>query len=217
MSLTPSAYGKIAVVTCFLASIGDFLVTSLIGFLYKNYNSLTDSQSYLGTFDSPVAVYMNTWEVLLGLLLVTCAYCLFKVGLFKTRMQKFAIWLLVIYGIGEGIGSGLFSFNHIKGELTTQGWFHSIFSGIGITAMVMLSFVLPIIFRKDFFPRARKIFLWYAMTGMVFILLCFLSRIHFLRFVGLWQRLYLITYYLMLITLTLRVSKATVNKSGLLS
>ena len=69
-------FATIALITSIVAAIGDFAVTTIIGLQYKDYNSLTDSQSDLGTYDSPVAIYMNTWEVILGLLLLSCAWCL---------------------------------------------------------------------------------------------------------------------------------------------
>jgi len=209
MSSSTIAYNKVAVIVSWIVTVGDFLVTTIIGLFYKNYNSLTNSQSYLGTYDSPVALYMNIWEVMLGLLLLTCTWSLYKTGFFKTLMQKFALWLLAAYGIGEGIGSGLFPFNHINHELTTTGWFHSIFSGIGITAMVILSFVLIKLFPKKISYRLNKTFVLCAIAGMVFITLCLLSRKDFIGFVGLWQRLYLVAYYFMLITLTVHVSRAT--------
>lgn len=207
----PAQYSKIALVTSCIACIGDFFVISIIGFLYKDYNSLTDSQSDLGTYNSPVAIYMNTWEVLLGLLLLACAWSLYKTGFFKSRLQKFALWLLVIYAIGEGIGSGLFPFNHVNHQLTATGWVHSIFSGFGIAAMVILSFVFVKLFSGKSYHQLNTYFLLYAIVGMVFIILCLLSRSNFLQYVGLWQRLYLVAYYLMLITLTLHVYRLTMN------
>ena len=203
-----SAYGKIAVITCAFACVGDFVVTTIIGMVYTGYNSLTDSQSYLGTYDSPVAIYMNTWEVVLGLLLLTSTWCLYKTGFFKTGQRKVALCLLAIYAIGEGIGSGVFPFNHVHHELTATGWVHSIFSGIGITAMVALSFMLIKLFPAKMFQRLNKLFVFCAITGFVFIMLCLLSRKNFIEFVGLWQRLYLFAYYVMLIALTVYASKA---------
>ena len=142
-------YGIIAVVTSVVAAVTDFSVTTILGILYKDYNSLTDSQSDLGTYQSPVAKYMNTWELILGLVLLACAWCLYKTGFFKSRLQKLALILLAIYAVGEGIGSGLFPFNHINGALTSTGWVHSIFSGFGITSMVILSFLLVKLFPKQ--------------------------------------------------------------------
>lgn len=203
--MSSSQYSKIAAITCFIATIGDFAITFLIGFLYKSYNFLTDSESNLGNDKSPVAIYMNTWTVLFGLLLITCAWCLFRTDFAKTKLHKLAIWLLIIYSMGEGIGSGLFPYNHVDGQLTTLGWLHSIFSGIGITAMVILSFVLIKLFSKKIFPGLNIAFWFFATTGAVFMLFCVLSRGNFLSDVGLWQRIYVLNYYGMLITLTMHV------------
>ena len=198
-------YGIIAVASSVTAALGDFAVTTIIGLRYRDYNSLIDSQSDLGTYNSPVAIYMNTWEVILGLLLLICAWCLYKTGFFKSSLQKLALILLAIYAVGEGIGSGLFPFNHINGELTSTGWAHSIFSGFGITSMVILSFLLVKLFPKQHSPRLNVLLLFYAVMGAVFIIFCLLSRGNFLHQVGLWQRLYLLAYYAMLITLTLHI------------
>ena len=213
----PTPFSKIALVTCLIACIGDFIVITIIGYLYKDYNSFTDSQSDLGTYNSPVALYMNTWEVLLGLLLLSCCWCLYKTGWFQSRLQKLALWLLVLYAIGEGIGSGLFPFNHVNHQLTGSGWLHSIFSGIGITAMVILSFVLVKLFPKKRSAQMYSYFLSFALMGALFICLCLLSRVHFLRFVGLWQRLYLLAYYFMLTALTLHIFRSAENKPVLFS
>jgi len=209
MQSREAKYGTVALITSIIAAIGDFAVTTIIGLQYKDYNSLTDSQSDLGTFNSPVAIYMNTWEVLLGLLLLTCAWSLYKTGHFQSGRQKLALTLLAIYAIGEGIGSGLFPFNHVNGELTSTGWVHSIFSGFGITSMVILSFLLISLFPKKRSPRLNVLFFFYAVMGAVFILFCLLSRGNFLHQVGLWQRLYLIAYYAMLITLTVYIYRNT--------
>lgn len=206
-------FAALALIISIIAAIGDFAVTTIIGIQYKEYNSLTDSQSDLGTYNSPVAIYMNTWEVILGLLLLTCAWCLYRTGYFCSRTQKLGLILLAIYAIGEGIGSGLFPFNHINGELTSTGWVHSIFSGFGITSMVILSFLLVRLFPGKRSPQLNKLFLFYAIMGAVFIIFCLLSRGNFLHQVGLWQRLYLVAYYGMLITLTAHVYRDTSNFS----
>jgi hypothetical membrane protein len=213
MPFTRSTYSKLAVTLAFAASVGDFVVTFFIGLQYAQYNFLTDSQSDLGTWDSPVAVYMNTWNVTLGIMIIACAICLFRTGFLKTHRERLALWLLAIYGAGEGIGSGLFPFNHVNHELTPVGWVHSIFSGIGITAMIVLSFVLLKAFPRKRSSIMHRILLISAITGMIFILLCLLSRKDFIEDVGLWQRLYLLAYYTMLVALTLGVAKETTRNT----
>lgn len=188
---------------CFIACIGDFAVTSIIGYFYKDYNFLTQSQSYLGTSGSPVAIYMNTWGVIFSVLFVIYAYGLrrtiFKNGLW----QHIAVWLIVIYGVGEGAGSGLFPYNHIGNELTLSGKLHSIFSAIGDIAMVLLPFVLIKVFPKHLFPKLN-LYLWFAgITAPILIIVFLLARQNIVPLKGLWQRLFLLDYYLMLIVLAI--------------
>jgi fucose permease len=49
----------LAAVAGFIAFIGDFLVTIVLGFLYPNYNHLALVMNELDTSQSPVAVLMK--------------------------------------------------------------------------------------------------------------------------------------------------------------
>src|SRR5215218_571564 len=133
MKVQSSTYTKIAVACCLAACIGDFAITTLIGFFHKGNNLLTQSESFLGIDDSPVAMYMNTWGVIFSLLFVLFAYALYKSAFSNGFWRLTAIWLIAIYGLGEGAGSGLFSNNSIGNELTLSGKLHSLFSRIGVT------------------------------------------------------------------------------------
>lgn len=212
MALSRSAYSKIAAVTCILVCLGDFAVTFIIGFMHKGYNFLTQSQSYLGTDKSSVAKYMNAWGVLFSLLFVACAFSLYQTFHVKNKWHIIAVWLIAIYGLGEGLGSGLFPYNHIGDELTLSGKLHSLFSGIGVFALVVLSFVLLKLFSKKLFPKLYRFYLFTAIIGLLLILAFFLSRQDIIPLRGLWQRLFLLDYYLMLIVLTLHQVKA--NRSS---
>ena len=61
-----------------LASMGDFMVTSILGSLYPGYSFIHRPESYLGTSDSPVALYMNTWGLVFCFLLIFFAWGLRK-------------------------------------------------------------------------------------------------------------------------------------------
>ena len=198
-----SVFVLIATGCCFMACIGDFIVTSVIGLFYKDYNFLTQSESYLGTSDSPVAVYMNTWGVIFSLLFVVYAYALRKTIFKEGLWQHIAVWLIVIYGVGEGAGSGLFPYNHIGNELTLSGKLHSIFSAIGDIAMVLLPFVIIKVFPKHLFPKLN-LYVWFtAFSGPLLTIIFLLARQNLVPLKGLWQRLFLLDYYLLLIVIAI--------------
>jgi hypothetical protein len=192
-----------ATVCCIVACVGDFALTGIIGYFYKDYNFLTQSESYLGTSDSPVAIYMNAWGVVFSLLFIMYAFALrqtiFKVGLW----QHIAVWLIVIYGVGEGAGSGLFPYNHVGNALTLSGILHSVFSAIGDIAMVILPFVLLKVFPKRIFPKMHYYTLFVGITATTLIIIFLLARQHIVPLKGLWQRLFLLDYYLMLMVIAI--------------
>lgn len=203
MKLNSPTYMKIAAACCFAACTGDFAATFLIGFFYKNYNFLTQSESYLGIDNSPVAIYMNTWGIIFSLLFIMLAYALSETVFSKGFWQRTALWLIAIYGLGEGAGSGLFPYNHIGNELTLSGTLHSLFSGIGVIALVLLPLVLLKIFPRHVYPKLNR-FTWFvAFSGPLLITAFLLARQNILPLRGLWQRLFILDYYLLLMVMTM--------------
>ena len=190
---------------CFVACIGDFAVTFLIGFFYRDYNSLTQSESYLGSSNSPVAIYMNTWGVIFSLLFAGYAYALRKTIFAKGLWQLIAVWLIVIYGLGEGIGSGLFPYNHIGNKLTLSAKLHNIFSIIGDAAMVFLPYVFLKLYPKRLYPGLH-FFSWFVgITGPLLIIILNLSGQNIIPFKGLWQRIFLLDYYLLMMAVAINM------------
>lgn len=192
-------------VCCFVACAGDFAVTFIIGFIYKNYDSLNQSESYLGTADSPVAAYMNTWEVILSILVVLYAYGLQRTIFNKGFWQHVAVWLIVLYGLGEGIGSGLFPYEHAGSALALTGILHLLFSTIGVVAIAVLSFVLLKVFPKKVYPRLYAFTHFVAFSGLAFIILFLLAKMQVIPLRGLWQRMFILDYYSLLIVVAVEM------------
>jgi Protein of unknown function (DUF998) len=203
MKKHPSFFIVIAAACCFIACIGDFIVTSIISYFYKDYNFLTQSESFLGASNSPVAIYMNAWGVIFSLLFVIYAYALRRTIFKEGYWQRIAVRLIIIYGVGEGAGSGLFPYDHIGKELTLSGKLHSIFSAVGDIAMVLLPFVLTKVFSKQNFPRLHLYARFAGISGPVLIVIFLLARQHIVPLKGLWQRLFLLDYYSLLIVIAI--------------
>lgn len=214
MKSNTSPFIVFAATCCFVACIGDFVITCLLGFFYKGYDFLSQSESYLGSSNSPVAMYMNAWGVLFSLLFVVFAYALYKTIFRKGAWQLTAVLLILIYGLGEGIGSGLFPYDHIGKALTLTGKLHSIFSSIGDMALVALPFVALKIFTGKLHPRLN-LFAWVvAVSGLALILMFALANKNIVPMKGLWQRLYLLDYYLLLIVLAIYMVAHSANNAS---
>jgi hypothetical protein len=111
--------------------------------------------------------------------------------------------MMVIYGLGEGMGSGLFPNDIIGGHYTLSAMMHSIFSGIGDAGIVLLPYCLLKIFPKNKFPKLNAMALFVGISGPVLIICFFLAGQHWIPFKGLWQRIYLLDYYILVITLAI--------------
>lgn len=200
-----SWYVVFTAICCFIACIGDFAVTYIIGLVFKQYDPLNQSESFLGAAGSPVAAYMNAWEIIFSILFVLYAYGLRRTIFNKGVWQHAVVWLIVVYGLGEGIGSGAFPFNHAGGVLTFTGKMHLLFSTIGVLAMVVASFVLLKVFPKQLFPKIHAYALFVAVSGPAFIILFLLAKQHIIPLKGLWQRLFILDYYSLLIVITIEM------------
>jgi len=194
-------------ICCFVACVGDFAVTIIIGLNYKNYDALNQSESFLGTSNSPVALYMNTWEVVLSILFVLYAYGLLRTIFIKGFWQHMAVWLIVLYGLGEGIGSGIFPYEHAGGDLALSGILHLLFSTIGVIAIAVNSFVLLKVFPKKELPRINAYTRFVAFSGLFFIILFLLAKMQVMPLRGLWQRLFILDYYSLLIVVAVEMLK----------
>jgi hypothetical protein len=146
---------------------------------------------------------MNVWGVIFSVVFVVFAYALQKTIFQKGMWQHAAVWLIAIYGVGEGAGSGLFPYNHIGGELTLSGQLHSIFSAIGDVAMVILPFALIKVFPRKDFPKLN-LYAWVvAISGPALIIIFLLARQNLVPLKGLWQRLFLLDYYSLMMVIAI--------------
>lgn len=211
-----SVYVVIAAISCFVACVGDFAVTLIIGFIFKGYDFLNQSESYLGRSGSPVAAYMRAWGVIFSLLFIIYAWTLRKTILSKGAWQLAAVWLIIIYGLGEGMGSGLFPYNHIGNELSLSGKLHNLFSGIGVTALLLLPVALWRVFPKRTFPKMNAYIHFVGWSGLLLIFVFMLSRLDILPLKGLWQRLFILDYYslMMAIAIDMLVTHSRKNRTG---
>lgn len=211
MSAPSSAWIKAGALACLLACAGDITVPEILAGSYPGYDPVMQSESILGTAGSPVAAWFTAWSVCLAVLFFIFAWGLQHAFWPKARRMVSAAWLLVLYGIGEGLGSGLFPFNHIDGVLTLSGKIHSVGSILGSGALFLLPLVWLLRPPADG-PRLKVLSWGVLILGGLFLLLFGLAKADLCSGGGLWQRAYLAVYYVYLLTLAWTMYDSTVKK-----
>jgi len=191
---------------------GDFAVLLVFGAYYPGYSQQYSTMSSLGASVSPVSGMVSGAWIVLGVLCVFFGYSFWKAFVPATRYTFLAAWLLVIYGLGEFVGSGVFKADHIGNTVTNSAVVHGILGTIGLTALAILPLVMLKIIPRRSHPR------FYALSWMVFvvgIVLAILFNSRFFhahenqldRLEGLWQRLLVLNYYIYLFAIILKMLK----------
>ncbi len=191
-------------ISCFIATLGDFAVMGYAGSIYPGYRMLHDTESMLGASSSPVSEMTSAWWIILGLLFV-----IFGAGFRKAyhdggRAAQIASWLIILYGVGEGMGSGIFHADYVDGYLTLPGKIHDALGGLGIAGM----FILPLLVRK-IIPRKKHPVLHSLavptiIIGLAVLILFSIAKLKsqpsefITTWKGLWQRLLTLNFYVYL-------------------
>lgn len=175
--------------------------------------------SKLGADLSPVSAEISLWWVVMGVLII-----IFGLGLrnaFDTsgKYAKTASWFVILYGLGEGLGSAVFPANHSVSGINPSVIIHDILGGIGVFTIILL----PLVMLKIQYFRERKILS--ALSKVIFIAgIVFLSLFLFRYFPdanyfistykGLWQRLFMLDIYIYLIVIAIIMLKIEFGKNS---
>ena len=179
------------------------------GSKFPGYNWRTQSLSYLGQSGSPIEQLVTIWGIFFSVIIslfVIAFYQVYK----SNKWVKFAALSLLIYGLGEGIGSGCFPIDPPDTMITLDGKLHNIFGGIGDTGIVLLPFFLMLMYPRKENGRLH-IFLWtIVVVGMTmasfFLIAKYYHHDNFaLDYKGVWQRIYILNYYVMLLVISFKM------------
>jgi hypothetical membrane protein len=181
--------------------IGDFLSLLILGSEYPGYSQLHDTMSSLGSSFSPVSDIISLWWIILGILMIMFAFGFRAAYSPGDKYVKIAFWLLILYGLGEGLGSGLFKADRVSGSYTTSFIVHDILGGAGVIAILILPLIVQKI--KPFFSSIGFI-RFSRITIILGILFLILFSFRFVgngnnllaRYKGLWQRLFILNSYI---------------------
>jgi len=196
---------------CFTGCIGDFISLFILGPAYPGYSQLYDTMSSLGSSLSPVSDFISVWWIILGILMIIFAFGFRAAYSADGKNAKTVFWLLILYGLGEGLGSGLFKADRISGSYTTSFIIHDILGGAGVFALL----ILPVFTCEIKHLCQSPVFKWYSRITIIlgtFFLVLFSFRFigneteFLVKYKGLWQRLFIIVYYIYLMTVAFKMS-----------
>ncbi len=202
---------------CFTGCAGDFLSLLILGQEYPDYNQLNDTMSSLGSSASPVSNIISVLWIILGILMIIFAFGFRAAHSPRDKNVKIVFWLLIFYGLGEGLGSGLFKADRVSGSYTTSFIVHDILGGAGVVAIMILPLIVQKIkpsFSSPGFIRFSNITL---ILGTLFLILFSFRFIGngeniIVRYKGLWQRLFVLVYYIYMITIAIKMASETVRQ-----
>lgn len=201
-----------ASIACFIACIGDFWITFTLGDYKPGYSHLIHTMSMLGVSSSPVSFIISAWWILLGFLMILFALGFAKAFKYIRWEVKISTWLLILYGLGEGIGSGLFKADRLNDSLTLAGNVHEVMGAIGTISILLLPLLMMRIIPRSVNP-AFPSFSWVVFIVGLVMLTMFLFRFSSYQidglfiYKGLWQRLFVLDYYIYLITIAVIMIK----------
>lgn len=198
---------KITAIICITTCISDFVLLFLLGSYYPGYSQLKNTMSALGASVSPVSDLLSAWWIFVGIVFILFGFIFRKSFDSNLKNVKTASLLIMFYGMGEGIGSGIFKADKIAGKMTNSFIIHDVLGGIGISAALLL----PLIMHKVILKKNKPAF--YLLSWIVFIVGVMMMLLFTIRFSsnennfinlykGLWQRLFLLNFYLYLITIS---------------
>lgn len=208
-------------ILCIATCAADLVLILIFGNQIPGYNQLTQTLSSLGESSSPVACEVTIWSVILGLIFIFFAFGFREVFRMHGKETRRAFWLIILYGLGEGIASGIFRADRINGRLTDIAILHDLLGGIGVAALLVLPYILRKIFTRYSFPLFFRFSMMVWITGIISILL-FSLRIRYFEntfpftYSGLWQRIFLFNYYIYFSVIAFMVIKE-INQTHLKS
>lgn len=181
---------------CLIATAGEFAMLFWVGSSTPHYNQLTDTMSNLGATSSLSSKIISAWWCIAGVLFTIFGYSI-KIGYSKhAKNSMAAAWLIILYGIGEGIGSGVFKADH----QSYIGIIHNAVGGIGVISIMLLPLCMPKLINTIQFERYSNIVF---ILNIIFIALFLFRYIpNALQWIstykGIWQRLFMLNSYVYL-------------------
>lgn len=201
---------KLSWILLAIALVGDFVVAYALAVFYPGYRHMRQVMSVLGSKNSPISILYNIWLITLGVLICISAFNFYIV--YSNESHNYAIaglTILLMFGIGAGIISGIFNVNEDSKNETISSKIHGISAGIGFLALTFIPLVVSLIsFRQENISIGIAAIIFFILCIVFFILFIMSEKETFqntiIEFSGLWQRLLLGSMYIPLLLLALK-------------
>ncbi|MFB9109990.1 DUF998 domain-containing protein [Flavobacterium gyeonganense] len=198
---------KITAIICITICILDIIVLFLAGLYYPGYSQLKMTMSSLGASESPVSEFISAWWIFIGVAFIFFGIVFRKAFGSNHKNVRLASLLLILYGLGEGIGSGVFKADRIAGKMTDSFVMHDIAGGIGVIAALILPLVMKEVMTKENKPGltllSQIIFTVGFITMLLFTIRFSSDENNFIVFYkGLWQRIFMLNLYVYFIVIS---------------
>lgn len=195
-----------------LAIIVDIVSMFTFGILRLGYNSMNETVSSLGSSGSTMATLISAIWIIVGVLLILFGLGFRKGFQEKGTLAKGASWLIILYGFGEGIGSGILKADGIANEPTSSGIIHEILGSMGVIAILFLPLIMLKVISEKENPSFQIVSIIVFVLGALFLFF-FLFRFSanetnfFSLYKGLWQRLFILIIYIYLLCIAVLMIK----------
>src|SRR5512133_8505 len=208
-SVQKSRWSKLAFTGCCIACFGDLAITFIFPSFYPGYQPDLQAISVLGIAASPVGHIVSFLWILLGLVFLVFAFSYYKSNN-KGSAERKAAWLIAIYALCDVVGSGAFPGTFTPGKMTTAQNMHNVLGALGTLAILVTPFILM---KKGTTRESHFFFRYLVITSVSGLTMWFLFIIGrsglnvpkwILNLHGIWQRIFLVTYYLFLVVLSYR-------------
>lgn len=199
---------KIIAISCIVVCITDVVLLFVLGNYYPRYSQLKNTMSSLGATVSPVSEIISVWWIFIGIVFIFFGIVFRKTFGTHRRTVKVASALIVLYGLGEGIGSGVFKADRIGGKISDSFILHDIAGGIGVISALLLPLVMLKVITKEsnfsFYRFSWIVFSIGFVTMLLFTIHFSVEEITFLSlYKGLWQRFFMVNLYVYFIVISI--------------
>lgn len=196
--------------SCLLAGLGQFATDYWFVRHYPGYQWMAQSVSYLGQEGSPVKEEVAAWGVAFTILMAVFGWGFYLAFAERGLWARLAAGMILLYALGEGLGSGLLPVDPGRGLSAPSHLLHNLFSICGDAGLMVLPLILLKVFPRNNHPA---FFRWSWVTtvcGLSLAVLFALTKTFpqesgILYYRGVWQRSYILIYHLYLIAVAFRM------------
>lgn len=197
---------RVGAICGILACIVDATASTVLGNRIPDYNHLRSPLSQLGIRSSPVAHEIAFWWVMMGILIMLFGLSIYLAFPGKKGKAMMAAILVILYGMGEGLGSSLFPADQAGMAHSATGIFHILIGGIGVLGLAFF----PLVMQK-LLSGIRKFSLIIFILGLLGVLFFLSSRFIkdpyniIVEYRGLTQRYFITIYYIYILVIAFRL------------